>query len=235
MQNRLDDLVRLYGLLDRLERRSEGRRLLSACHGRMDWPERGVYFFMEDGERRSDTGSGLRIVRVGTHALKAGSRTTLWKRLSQYKGQGKSGGNHRGSIFRLLVGASLLKQGHPPCPTWGDGSSARAAMREGEMALECRVSTVIGAMPFLWLPVNDSAGPYSMRGYIERNSIALLSNLGEEPLDPASPAWLGRLCDRGKARVRDSGLWNQNHVDEAYDARFLDTLEGLVNQAGNPS
>ena len=33
----------------------------------MYWPQRGVYFFMEDGEERSDSGSGLRIVRVGTH------------------------------------------------------------------------------------------------------------------------------------------------------------------------
>ena len=86
----------------------------------MDWPLRGIYFFMEEGERRTDTGTGLRIVRVGTHALKAGSRTTLWHRLSQHKGQEKSGGgNHRGSIFRLLVGSTLMKPGGMSCQSWG--------------------------------------------------------------------------------------------------------------------
>src|SRR5688572_3619015 len=109
MQRRLDDLRRFYALLDRLERRAGGRRMLSACNGRMAWPRRGVYFFMEDGEERTNSGSGLRIVRIGTHALTERSGTTLWKRLSQHKGQQKSGGgNHRGSIFRLLVGSTLV-------------------------------------------------------------------------------------------------------------------------------
>jgi hypothetical protein len=34
----------------------------------MVWLQRGVYFFMEGGEHRTDSGEGLRIVRVGTHA-----------------------------------------------------------------------------------------------------------------------------------------------------------------------
>ncbi len=86
-------------------------------------------------------------------------------------------------------------------------------------------------MPFLWLAVADAPGPDSLRGYIERNSIALLSNLGKPPLDPPSKGWRGRVCDRNKARVRDSGLWNQNHVDEDYDPRFLDVLDRLVAKA----
>jgi hypothetical protein len=32
------------------------------CSGRIDWPKRGVYF-REAGEKRSDTGTGPRIVR----------------------------------------------------------------------------------------------------------------------------------------------------------------------------
>ena len=81
-------------------------------------------------------------------------------------------------------------------------------------------------MPFLWLEIDDEPGPDSLRGYIERNAIALLSNYGKEPLDPPSGEWLGRLCDR--ERVRNSGLWNQNHVEERYDPAFLDTLERLA-------
>src|SRR5688500_6098985 len=102
-------LFRFYSLLNRLEKNIGGARTLAACSARMNWPNRGVYFFRECGEIRSDTGDGPRIVRVGTHALKAGSATRLWSRLSQHKGQqGTRGGNHRGSIFRLLVGAALI-------------------------------------------------------------------------------------------------------------------------------
>ena len=64
--------------------------------------------------------------------------------------------------------------------------------------------------------------------YIEQNAIALLSNFGKLPLDPPSPNWLGHSCDR--KRVRESGLWNSNHVAEDYDSTFLETLENLVNQ-----
>jgi hypothetical protein len=90
-------------------------------------------------------------------------------------------------------------------------------------------------MPFLWLAVEDAPGRESLRGYIERNSIALLSNLGKPPLDAASGTWRGHACDRGKARVRDSGLWNQNHVDEEYDPKFLSVFERLGREAEAPA
>ena len=148
------------------------RRLLS-CDGRFSWPQRGVYFFMEDGEARSDSGQGPRIVRVGTHALKAQSSTTLWKRLSQHKGREKSGrGNHRGSIFRLIVGTALNADAAETCLTWGDKTAGRD-VRAGETALEEHVTRIIGRMPFLWLVIDNEPGPTSMRGYIERNAIAL--------------------------------------------------------------
>jgi hypothetical protein len=225
---RLDDLRRLYRILGALDERSGGARLLSECSGRLSWPQRGVYFFMEDGESRSDSGTGPRIVRVGTHALSPGSRTTLWKRLSQHRGTSRSGGgNHRGSIFRLIVGTALIARDGHVCPTWDNrSSSAPADIRAGERALECAVSKTLGAMRFLWLAIDDEAGRDSMRGTIERNAIALLSNYGKEPLDPPSPHWLGHHCNR--PLVRASGLWNNNHVDERYDPAFLDRLERLA-------
>lgn len=230
-RDRRTDLERFYAILARLTEIVGGARELSACTGRMEWPVRGVYFFQEPGEVRSDTGSGLRIVRVGTHALKAGSRTTLWNRLSQHKGQAKSGGgNHRGSIFRLIVGSALMGTNRLCVQTWGSGSSAPRNIREAEQPLEKLVSETIGCMPFLWLKIDDAPGPDSLRGYIERNAIALLSNSGKTPLDPPSQEWLGRQCDR--KRVRDSGLWNQNHVDESYDCAFLDELSSLVSAMG---
>ena len=83
---RLQDLIRFYSILNELEK-TIGARALADCRGRMKWPARGVYFFREAGESRSDTGEGLRVVRVGTHALKAGGSTTLWSRLSTHRGQ----------------------------------------------------------------------------------------------------------------------------------------------------
>lgn len=228
---RLADLRRFYALMDDLARRTDGPRRLAECSGRMGWPPRGVYFFLEPGEVRRESGDGLRIARVGTHALKDGSRSTLWTRLSQHKGQQTSGGgNHRGSIFRLLIGAALLADDPALCATWGQGSNAPRAIREAEREWESRVSGVIGSMPFLFLPVDDDSGPQSLRGIIERNAIALLSNAGKTPLDPASSDWLGYRCPR--ERVRASHLWNQNHVDEVYDPAFLETLETLIRAAG---
>jgi hypothetical protein len=85
---------------------------------------------------------------------------------------------------------------------------------------------VIGEMPFLWLAIDDDPGPDSLRGLVERNSIALLSNAGKASADAPSPDWLGLHCSR--KQVRASGLWNNNHVDESYAPAFLDDLEALI-------
>lgn len=227
--DRLRDLERLYELVDECVRRSGGRRCLAECTGGMGWPRRGVYFFFEAGEVRRETGSGPRIVRVGTHALKAASQTTLWSRLSQHRGARSTGtGNHRGSIFRLLVGQALIQRDGVTCPTWGTGSSAPSAVRMKERPLEQAVSLHLGQLEVAWLEVDDEAGPGSLRGLIERNAIALLSNCRRLPFDPPSDAWLGLSCPR--PLVAGSGLWNQNHVTEDYDpvflARFTSLLEG---------
>jgi hypothetical protein len=228
---RLQHLVRFYSILGDLERNIGGARTLADCRGRMAWPARGVYFFREAGEIRSDSGEGPRIVRVGTHALKASGKTSLWKRLSQHRGQLRSGGgNHRGSIFRLIVGTALIKRDAHDFSTWGEGNNASKDIRAAEILMERTVSEVIREMPFLWLAIDDEPGPGSMRGRIERNAITLLSNFDKDSLDSPSLEWLGHYCDRD--RVRASGLWNQNHVDEQYDHSFLDDFENLVAQMG---
>ncbi len=224
---RASHLQQFYELLAQLEHNLGGARRLSECSGHMDWPRRGVYFFREATESRTETGEGPRIVRVGTHALKAGGKTTLWNRLSQHRGNANgSGGNHRGSIFRLITGAALVERDGLTCSSWGKGNNAPREVKLGERPLEQKVSTIIGAMPFLWLAVDDEPGPDTLRGYIERNAIALLSNYGREPVDLPSPGWLGHHSDR--ERVRQSGLWNSNHVDDDYDPAFLDTLQRLI-------
>jgi hypothetical protein len=228
MRATLSDVRRFYELLDNLDGRIGGNRRLAECSGRLDWPRRGVYFFFEEGEERAGSGEGPRVVRVGTHALNSGSRTTLWNRLSQHRGSARTGsGNHRGSVFRLLVGEALgNREPALRLESWGKGSSAGAETRVREKAHEKRVSTYLGAMPFLWLELDDAPGPASLRGGIERNAIALLSGLVRGSVDPPSPNWLGHFS--GRQKVRQSGLWNQNHVDESYSAGFLDELESHV-------
>ncbi len=122
--NRLQDLERFYFALDRLRLHLGGDRLLATSDAGMPFPRRGVYFFFERGEERRESSSGLRVVRVGTHALKDRSRTTLRQRLSQHRGIRKTGGgNHRGSVFRKHVGAAVLNRSPDlNCPTWGLGS-----------------------------------------------------------------------------------------------------------------
>ncbi len=186
--SRLDDLQQLYSLLSALNEYLADTRRLADSTGRMSWPKRGVYFFMEPGETRSHSGRGPRIVRVGTHALKLGSKTTLWNRLSQHRGVARTGGgNHRGSIFRLIVGTALIEREAIDCNTWDDRQgSAPREVREREHSLERAVSQVIGNLPFLWLSIEDEPGPQSLRGFIERNTIALLSNYGKPSIDPPS-------------------------------------------------
>ena len=90
------------------------------------------------------------------------------------------------------------------------------------------MTNYIGAMPFLWIDIDDEPGPGSLRGVIERNSIALLSNHKRMPLDPPLSSWLGYSSDR--QLVRGSGLWNQRHVEETHDPMFLDVLEKMIQQ-----
>ncbi|WP_099865929.1 hypothetical protein [Pararhizobium haloflavum] len=226
----LSDLNAFYALLDELEAKIGGRLRLGDCHGRMPWPQRGVYFFFEPDEPRETSSSQQRVVRVGTHGLISRSRTTLWKRLGQHRGTSNPiGGNHRGSIFRLLVGEALLNAaGLPSVESWGRGSSATRDLRDHEREHEVRVSEYLGKMNLLFLDVPDKPGPDSARAIIERNSIALLSSVRDSTQDRPSAGWLGNHS--GRERVRRSGLWNNNHVEETYDPGFLDLFEDLVRR-----
>jgi hypothetical protein len=224
-------------MLAELAERLGGARCLRDCDGRRSWPKRGVYFFFERGETRRTSRDGPRIVRVGTHALKARSSTTLWNRLSQHRGVTQTGGgNHRGSIFRLLVGEAIIRRDALHVDSWGVGqslteASARlgrsvAELKGSEAPVEAAVTRHIGDMPFVWIAVDDDPGPGSVRGVIERNAIALLSSWHRTPVDPVSPRWLGQHS--GRERVRASGLWNNDHVEDTHDAAFVDMLAGAI-------
>jgi hypothetical protein len=187
-----------------------------------------VYFFFEPGEVRPN--GAPRLVRVGTHAVSAGSGTTLWNRLSQHRGSTSGGGNHRGSVFRLHVGGALLSRDDTLAPkpeTWSKGgSSPTSEAKASEAHVEHAVSRCIGAMPFTWVEIDDEPSAASLRAVVERHSLGLLSSAIAAGLEGPSPAWLGHHCRH--ETVRGCKLWNVKCVDGGYDPSFLDTFESLA-------
>lgn len=206
-----------------------GGRLLSETTGRQAWPQRGVYFLL-DAQVPAANGRMPRVIRVGTHAVSDGSKTTLWDRISTHRGTSIGGGSHRSSIFRLHVGRALIAR--TPAlldkggKSWGLGQSAPKEVRVNEQHIEAAVSTTLGAMRILWVDVPDEASATSLRSYIERNSIALLSRHGL--LSSYAPQrWLGRYSPEWK--IAASGLWNLNHVFSKVDLGFINVFESTVN------
>ena len=217
------DLRRFYGLMRRLERNSGGRLALGEVE-RTDCPDRGVYFFFEPGERRSGSGSGERVVRVGSHALRAGQTPPLWSRIAKHKGADSPTGRQRGSVFRSRVGSAICRsiRGLGPRRWPTDAHRGDAARIEG------LINERMWPMTMLLLAV----GRRMHRDYIERNAIALLSEYRmKNPIDPASDNWLGHYCDREE--VRESGLWQNHHVVGNWDPEFFDLLEEYVDRAGD--
>jgi hypothetical protein len=224
MKKRPADLMRFYRLMEELQALNGGLHRLASAKPDYSWPQRGVAWFYEKGESRSESGSGARIVRVSTHALKPELNSTLWERLSA-----DATGSHRVSVFRTLIGLSLRDlTGNTEPQSWGRerAPGEEAAPDKAELALESAVSLYIGQMPFVVLAVDDEPGPRSARAFIERNSIALLSNYARPPIDPPSATWLGKRC--GREKVRQSGIWNTGHVDAAYDPSFMETMKSLM-------
>lgn len=219
-------LLRFYGHMQDLRHGLGGGRILGECDGRLDWPKRGVYFLSESGEICEFEPTIPRIVRVGTHAVSTGSKSTLWGRLRAHRGNSNGVGNHRGSILRLHVGMALMALDHElQFPSWGRGSSASKEIRAAEEPLERLVSEYVGRMSVIWIKVEDEPGVESDRAYLERNAIGLLSGPGVS-LSPYGREWLGNHSP--KKTIRESGVWNINHVGYGYDPRFLDVLERYV-------
>ena len=222
---RIRDMEMFHSLMGRLMQLTGTAPLLRDLTSSSFRAARGVYFFLDDAQPRW-TDSSPRVVRVGTHAVSAGSRSSLWGRLRAHRGNLDLGGNHRSSIFRLHVGAALLAEGKTSAAaSWGRVQGASAAVLRAEADLERKVSSYIGSLRVVWIEVPDAPSPYSDRAYLERNSIALLAGpLG--PLDPPTEDWLGRCSSHDV--IRTSGLWNLDHVRGEYTAEFLGVLESYV-------
>jgi len=225
-KERIADLDTFYKLIKKLDKGLNGGMKLRSADGKSLWPEKGVYFFFEDGEFRKTEPFEQRVVRVGTHAVSEGSKSTLWNRLRTHRGGVDFGGNHRGSIFRLHVGKSIIAKEKFDYPTWGVGQNTTREIKDLEMQLELNVSNIIGNMKILWLDIGDQAGSTSDRAFIERNSIALLSCF-KTKTDTASKNWLG--LHNPHRSICESCLWNVNYVEDDYDPRFLQIFETFVN------
>lgn len=91
--------------------------------------------------------------------------------------------------------------------------------------MEERVSAYLARLLVTHVPVLDEPGPASLRGYVKRNAIAVLSTMGRK-VDVPSAKWLGRFS-RATA-VRRSGLWNVRHVGGEVEEGFLESLEELA-------
>lgn len=225
---RREALDQLYGAIDRLRAQLGGARRLEHATGDSGWPEQGIYLFFEDGELRED-GLTSRVVHVGAPALTATSRTALWQRLSQHRGQvagtSPGGGNHRGSALRYHVGTALIaREGWPEAAqAWGKGSRVGPDIRAREAELERATSQVIRRMPLLWLDVAEQAD----RARIVRDVTALLSNADRDTVDPPSPRWLGHHAERSE--IRRSGLWNVDHVGDQPTGEGLARFQELVD------
>ena len=89
-QSRPTDLTRFYQILDSLGT----PRLLAEIDQSYVPKSGGVYFFFEPGEERSESGSGSRVVRIG-------SSDNLQRRLGYHYGRGDS--SFRNNLGKALV------------------------------------------------------------------------------------------------------------------------------------
>lgn len=234
MKDRLQELNRFYELIYQLHDQLGGWPYLKDCHGRQNWPRRGVYFFLDDHETRETNPQQLRVVRVGTHAVSTGSKSTLWNRLRSHRGTNKGTGNHRGSIFRLHTGMAMQNSPNSNwnVPTWGKGNNAPREVKDTEQELEKAVSTYLGDLPFVWVDIDDEPSALSHRSLVEKNSIILLAGEdGTSPLDKPSSNWLGNYSVRPK--IRNSGLWNLDYVGTddktyTYNPEFMNIFAEYV-------
>lgn len=88
-------------------------------------------------------------------------------------------------------------------------------------------------MPFLALSVDDEAGTTSLRAYLERNSIGLLTS-DAPPIDPPSAEWIGNHSV--EPLIRRSGM-RYTPLRDAVPGRWTTRLEveGRMERAGLPA
>lgn len=187
------------------------RTLSAANFPTASLPSRGLYLFFDPSEPSHLVPRAPRLVRVGTHGVSAGSRSTLGSRLRTHVGPLHGAGTHRSSVFRLHVGAAYLSRDKAAddLPAWGKGSVADRVTRQTEADLEKKVSEYIRSLRIGIIPLDDESGPQSRRAMTEKALIGLFTESGIL-LELPSDSWLGHYSP--KEEIRRSGLWNIQHI-----------------------
>lgn len=226
-EKRIRFLNEFHNLIEKLKNREDLFINFNRASGNHEWAERGLYIFFDHESAPMNSILPDRIVRIGTHGVSRGSRSTLWQRLKSHQGT-ENGGNHRSSIFRSHVGAAMMEKDGLEYPTWGNIQSSEDIAKSNEQSLERRVSKYLGNLSVMQIPVLDPPSKLSDRAYLEQNMISLLS--GEfGPIDYGDESWLGYHCPN--VSVRKSSLWNVNHTEQNYDPYFLEVLDIFVGAA----
>lgn len=227
---RTNEINTFYNLLQEIENKFPRRPLGELFELKKNIPNQGVYFFFDQNENRENS-NDLRVVRVGTHAAQANSKATIKQRLSQHKGPENLFGRHRASVFRELVGYALIYKDNLQQNKWGIRKDK--SMLNSEKDLEKNVSLYLRDLSFTILEIEGEASKDNDRAYIERNSIALLSNYNRLLIiDPSSANWLGRLTQKDK--IINSGLWNSNYVDISnVETEYFNKMRNYIDKMNN--
>jgi len=225
--NRQQQIDEFYDLMVMVEQKFSKQRL--ADMNKKNVPEKGVYFFFEGTELRDNKLDG-RIVRIGTHGVQNLSKATMYNRLSNHRGSKKLLGNHRGSVFRELVGRALIQRDNiEDYQHWGSrAQKGNKEVRNSEKEMEVTVSQYLSQMKFIVLEVPGDSSKDNDRAYIERNSIALLSNFNKKAIDAPSEKWLGNFT--GDNKIVKSGLWNRDYVDREVEVGLWDKIQFYLRE-----
>lgn len=192
-------------------------------------PSQGVYYFFDANEPTRYSANLPRLVRIGTHAISAGSKATLRDRLRAHFGTNDGYGNHRSSVFRLHVGEAIIRRDslRSRYPKWGSGQSADRSVSESERGLERMVSSYVSNLRLLCVDVSDTANKASARSKIERNSIALFTeNLIS--LEPPSSEWLG--LHSAHDVISSLGLWNIKETGGVADLSIVKVIKNCIEK-----
>jgi len=201
-------------------------------------PRNGIYFLYEQGESWGHSGSGPRIVRVGTH--KEGN---FRSRISEHFLPSERRMDfdvtrprpHDRSIFRKNIGRALLNRDQDPyLEIWEvdmTPSADRAAWRDRrdidkEKRTEDEVTRVLRErFSFRFVVLEGQKKRIGTEGIESR----LIGTLARCQICQPSPAWLG--LHSPKPKIRQSGLWLEQHLD----APALDKVdrETLVQAIAN--
>jgi hypothetical protein len=162
----------------------------------------GLYFFYESGET-SEHGPDGRIVRVGNHSRSQGG---LVRRLRiHYSGRKNS------SVFRKFLGGALMRCENPKHPC--------LAPSPGKGHWECQDQKICFRCKPIEQQVSDLLRSkfrfrcVAIPNRIERNRFeeVLIASLAACTRCLPSPNWMGLKAYSDV--VRESGLWNIQHVD----------------------